>query len=57
MEVKSMDRINTQTPPSFFVANDEELLAKLEKSREEAEKGNVMTEEEVFGRLKEKYGF
>jgi len=53
-----MERTRTQVqPPSFFVANDEELLAKLLEAEADAQAGNVMTKEEVFGRLKEKYGF
>jgi len=55
-----MDRTRTQIPPPparLVVRNDEELLAKLEKADAEVEKGNFLRKEELFGRLKEKYGF
>ena len=55
-----MDRTNTMIPPPperLIVGNDEELLAKLMKARSAAENGNVLTKDEVYGSLKEKYGF
>ena len=53
-----MERTRTANPPErIIVKNDDELLLKLIKSRNEAEKGNILTKEQVFGGLKEKYGF
>ena len=54
-----MERTNTIIPPlpeCLIVNNDNELLAKLEKADAQIERGEYLTHEEVFGRLKETYG-
>lgn len=49
-------RITTQEYNPYAAMSEEEMLAKLEKSREHAGQGKYRTAEEVVSDMREKYG-
>lgn len=48
--------VTLPAPERVIVKSEEELLKKLEEAEEDIKNGNISSPDEVFGRLREKYG-